>query len=80
MKNPLVISEAATLPKLNTQKCKPMRVCSVIFDSVTPQMALHQVPLSMEFPRQEYWSELPFPPLGDLPHPGTKLVSSESPA
>ena len=24
----------------------------------------YQVPLSMEFHRQEYWSELPFPPLG----------------
>ena len=29
-----------------------------------------QVPLSMEFPRQEYWSGLPFPPPGDLPDPG----------
>ena len=25
---------------------------------------------SVEFSRQEYWSELPFPPLGDLPNPG----------
>ena len=25
----------------------------------------HQAPLSMEFSRQEYWSELPFPPPGD---------------
>ena len=30
----------------------------------------HQAPLSMGFPRQEYWSELPFPPPGDLPNPG----------
>ena len=29
-----------------------------------------QAPLSMEFSRQEYWSELRFPPPGDLPHPG----------
>ena len=29
-----------------------------------------QVPLSMEFPRQEYWSGLPFPFPGDLPNPG----------
>ena len=28
--------------------------------------------LSMEFPRQEYWSGLPFPPPGDLPDPGIK--------
>ena len=29
-----------------------------------------QVPLSMEFSRQEYWGGLPFPSPGDLPHPG----------
>ena len=32
----------------------------------------HQAPLSMGFPRQEYWSGLPFPPPGDLPNPGIK--------
>ena len=26
-----------------------------------------QAPLSIGFPKQEHWSELPFPPLGDLP-------------
>ena len=26
-----------------------------------------QAPLSMGFSRQEYWSGLPFPPLGDVP-------------
>ena len=30
----------------------------------------HQAPLSMEFPRQEYWSGLPFPSPGDCPDPG----------
>ena len=39
-----------------------------------------QAPLSMEFCRQEYWSGLPCPPLGDLPNPGIKLVSFTSPA
>ena len=29
----------------------------------------------MEFPRQEYWSGLPFPSLGDLSKPGIKLTS-----
>ena len=28
---------------------------------VTPQMAAHQVPLSLGFSRQEHWSGLPFP-------------------
>ena len=31
--------------------------------------AAHQVPLTMEFSRQEYWNELPFPPPEDLPDP-----------
>ena len=26
----------------------------------------HQAPLLWDFPRQEYWSEFPFPPPGDL--------------
>jgi len=29
----------------------------------------------MEFSRQEYWSELPFPSLGDLPNPVIKPAS-----
>ena len=32
----------------------------------------HQAPLSMGFPKQEYWSGLPFPAPGDLPNPGVK--------
>ena len=35
----------------------------------------HQAFLSMEFPRQEYWSELPFPSPEDLTHPGTEPAS-----
>ena len=34
-----------------------------------------QAPLSMEFTRQEYWSGLPFPSPGDLPHQGIELAS-----
>ena len=40
----------------------------------------HQVPLSMGFSRQEYWSGLPCPPPGDLPHPGIFPMSPASPA
>ena len=29
----------------------------------------------MGFPKQEYWSGLPFPPLGDHPDPGIKPMS-----
>ena len=35
-------------------------------------MVSYQAPLSMGFPRQEYWSGLPFPSPGDLPVPGNK--------
>ena len=45
-------------------------------DSATLQTVAHQVPLSMEFSRQEYWRELLFPSPGDLPDPGIKLWSS----
>ena len=38
-----------------------------------------QPPLSMEFSWQEYWNELPFPPLGDLPNPEIEAMSPESP-
>ena len=34
-----------------------------------------QAPLSMGFPRQEYWGGLPFLPPGDLPDPGTEPTS-----
>ena len=40
----------------------------------------HQSPLSVGFSRQEYWSGLPCPPPGDLPHPGTDPESLMSPA
>ena len=46
---------------------------------VTPWTVVHQVPLSMGFFRQEYWSGLPGPPLGDLPDPGIELRSLTSP-
>ena len=39
---------------------------------MTPWTGAGQVPLSMGFSRQEYWSGLPFPSLGDLPDPGSK--------
>ena len=41
---------------------------------VTLQTLAHKAPLTMGFSQQAYWSELPFPPLGDLPSPGIKPV------
>ena len=46
----------------------------------TPWTATSQVPLSMGFSSQEYWSGLPCPPPGDLPNPGIKRASLMSPA
>ena len=44
---------------------------------VTPRTVAHQAPLSMGFPRQEYWSGLPFPSPWDIPDPGMKPRSPE---
>ena len=46
---------------------------------VTSGTVARQAPPSMGFPRQEYWSGLPFPSLGDLLNPGIELVSLVSP-
>ena len=40
----------------------------------------YQAPLSMGFPRREYWSGLPSPPPGHLPDPGIEAKSLMSPA
>ena len=39
---------------------------------VTPRTVARQASMSMEFSWQEYWSELPFSPPGDLPNPEIK--------
>ena len=36
----------------------------------TPWTVAHQAPLSVGFPRQEYWSGLSFPSAGNIPDPG----------
>ena len=41
----------------------------------TPWTIVHQVPLSMEFSRQEYWTGWPFPSPGDLPNLGIEPES-----
>ena len=46
----------------------------------TPWTVAHQAPLSVGFPRQEYWKGLPCSPPGDLPNPGIKSASLMSPA
>ena len=52
---------------------------AVVSDSLRPQgqQVACQALLSTEFFRQEYWSGLPFPSPGDLPHQG---IEPEHPA
>ena len=53
--------------------------CSVVSYSLQPHVA-HQAPLSMGFSRQENWSRLPCPSLGNLSDPGIKPGSPALPA
>ena len=73
------------LPFIWTVSCvfeKPL--CACVFSHVqlfvAPWAVAHQAPLSVGFSRQEYWRELPRPPLGDFSDPGIKPVSLTSPA
>ena len=56
----------STLPKVKVKVTSLSRVR--LF--VTPWTVAYQAPPYMGFSRQEYWSGLPFPSLGDLPEPG----------
>ena len=50
-------------------------LCVVVQLFVTPWIVAHQVPLSMEFSNQEYWSVLPFPTPRGLLDPRIKPTS-----
>ena len=50
-----------------------LQLCLTLCDSM--DYIACQAPLSMGFSRQEYWSELPCPPPGDLPNPETERRS-----
>ena len=58
---------------INTCRCLIVKSCPVSF--ATPWTVACQAPFSIGFPRQVYWSGLPFLSPGDLPNPGIKLVS-----
>ena len=55
--------------------CTCMHMVSHVRSFVTPCTVAPQAPMSMEFSSQEYWSGLPFPPLGDFPNPGIEPAS-----
>ena len=66
---------------MNVRRSFPLCLClfshSVVPDSSVSWTVARQASLSMGFPRQEYWSRLPFPSPGDLPDPG---IGPELPA
>ena len=51
-----------------------MDICVCSVDFVIPWTVARQPPLSMGFPRQEYWTGLPFLSSGGLPNPGIELA------
>ena len=57
--------------------CVCMCVLSCVRLFAAPWTVAFQAPLTMAFSRQEYWSKSPFPPLGDLSHPGIQPLSPE---
>ena len=59
------------------EKKGKMKSFSHVWLFATPWTVAHQVSPSMGFSRQGYWSGLPFPSPGDLPHPG---IEPRSPA
>ena len=63
-----------------THYCECLYRLSCVQLFVTPWTVALQAPLSMGFPRQEYWSGFPFPSPGDLLNPGIKPTSLASPA
>ena len=63
---------------LDNDMCVQLLGHALLF--ATPWTTACQAPLSMGFPRQEYWSGLPFPPPVDLRSPGTEPSSPVSPA
>ena len=62
--------------KMFRKKVK-VKSLSCVWLFVTPCAVAYQVPLSVGFSSQEYWSGVPFPSPGDLPDPG---IESRSPA
>ena len=55
---------------LRNDHCLVAKSCLTL---ATPWTVAHQAPLSVGFPRQEYWSGLPFSSPADLPDPGIRL-------
>ena len=55
-----------------------LEVVAISLRQLLSRVQLFVTPLAMGFPRQEYWSGLPCPRPGDLPHPGPEPASPVS--
>ena len=71
---------ASSLPTDTPQCCAPCLLSHLISVQLcaTPWTVACQAPLSMGFPRQEYWSGLSYTPPGDHPYSGIELASHMS--
>ena len=67
-------------PRVHSDSRPSSRFSRVQFFGDSMDCIACQAPLFMEFSRQEYWSELPFPSPGDIPHPGIEPSSLEAPS
>ena len=75
------VSLGQTQSDLGPRLCVCMLSCfSCVWLFATLWTIAHQAPLSMRFPRNEYFSGLPCPPPGDLSDPGIEPMSLKSPA
>ena len=66
--------------RLSAFYCNAVMALNRVRLFATPWTVAYQVPPSMGFSRQEYWSGLPFPSPGDLPDPGIEPRSPASQA
>ena len=69
---PPITSSVTHVLRIYADHCREVKLLSCVILFETPWTVAYQVPPSMEFSRQEYWSGLPFPSPGDLPDPGIK--------
>ena len=76
-----ILSQATKIPHTycvpSLQACSFAQLCLTFAAQWT---VAHQAPLPMGFPRQQYWTGLPFSHPGDFPHPGINSAFPASPA
>ena len=79
---PLCLDVKVSMAMLHHKPCflVASQAASLVLGSLILRTVALQAPLSIQFPRQEYWSGLPFTSPGDLPYPEIKPASPVSPA